>query len=92
MNLTCVSDCPGLDFPRESLYSQWEYLTWNAVQHPTWGSADQAFLVQQSMRPPLGASSGGCLGRSHSSTVAELGGAGLSLFFTRYLAWRRGGC
>ena len=45
MNLTCVSDCPGPDFPRESLYSQWEYLTRNAAQHPTWGSAVQAFLV-----------------------------------------------
>ena len=50
MNLTCVGDCPGLDFPRESLYSQWEYLTRNTVQHPTWGV--QAFVVQQSMRPP----------------------------------------
>ena len=39
MNLTCVSDCPWPYFPRESLYSQWEYLTRNAAQHPTWCSA-----------------------------------------------------
>ena len=26
-----VSDCPGPDFPKESLYSQWEYVTRNAA-------------------------------------------------------------
>ena len=49
VNLTCANDGPGPAFPRESLYSQWEYLTRNAAQHSTWGSAVQAFLVQQSM-------------------------------------------
>ena len=43
----------GPDFPRESLYSLWEYLTRNAAQHPTRGSAVQAFLVQQSVQPSL---------------------------------------
>ena len=53
MNLACVTDGPGPDFPGESLYSQWEHLMRNAAWHPTWGFAVQAFLVQQSMEHPF---------------------------------------
>ena len=89
---SCVSDCPGPDFPRESLYSQWEYLTRNATQHPTWGSAFQAFIVQQSIQSrsePAAVAASAAVTAAQSQNQAGGGGGGGSASSSR--ATSRGG-
>ena len=53
LNLSCPQDAPPPDFPRDSLYAQWEFLSKHVSAHETWSQSVLSFLASKKLRTPI---------------------------------------
>ena len=52
LNLSCPQDAPPPDFPRDSLYAQWEFLSKHVNAHETWSQSVLSFLASKEIQSP----------------------------------------
>ena len=53
LNLSCPQDAPPPDFPRASLYAQWEFLSKHVSAHETWSQSVLSFLASKEIQTPI---------------------------------------